>query len=132
MVPPTTQNELSSASSQGRLLPLPIDTELANPLSFTESTRTPPSVGPGAYDASVVPPSHPDYRTLVLCFDGTGDQFDADVRKIALFFVLIAHEKRRVCSQNSNIVQFFSMLKKDDKSQQLVYYQVCRYASLSV
>jgi predicted RNA-binding Zn-ribbon protein involved in translation (DUF1610 family) len=29
-----------------------------------------------------------------------------------------------VCSQNSNIVQLFSMLKKDDKSQQVVYYQV--------
>ncbi len=28
--------------------------------------------------------------------------------------------------QNSNIVQLFSMLKKDDKSQQVVYYQVCR------
>ncbi|KAI9463186.1 hypothetical protein BJY52DRAFT_1221680 [Lactarius psammicola] len=41
-------------------------------------------------------------RTLVLCFDGTGDQFDAD---------------------NTNIVQFCSTLKKDDKKQQLVYYQ---------
>jgi len=30
----------------------------------------------------------------------------------------------RVGLQNSNIVQFFSMLKKDDKSQQVVYYQV--------
>lgn len=49
----------------------------------------------------VIPPTHKD-RTLVLCFDGTGDQFDAD---------------------NSNIVQLFSMLKKDDPSQQMVYYQ---------
>jgi len=32
----------------------------------------------------------------------------------------------RVGLQNSNIVQFFSMLKKDDKSQQVVYYQVRR------
>ena len=29
-------------------------------------------------------------------------------------------------AQNSNIIQLFSMLKKDDKSQQVVYYQVCR------
>ena len=50
----------------------------------------------------VIPPKHPS-RTLVLCFDGTGDQFDAD---------------------NSNIVQLVSLLKKDDRSQQLVYYQV--------
>ena len=27
----------------------------------------------------VLPPTHKD-RTLVICFDGTGDQFDADVR----------------------------------------------------
>lgn len=27
---------------------------------------------------TIVPPEHPA-RTLVLCFDGTGDQFDADV-----------------------------------------------------
>ena len=31
-------------------------------------------------------------------------------------------------AQNSNIIQLFSMLKKDDKSQQVVYYQVCRSA----
>jgi len=48
-----------------------------------------------------VPPSH-NHRTLVLCFDGTGDQFDDD---------------------NSNIVNFFSMLKKDNPREQLVYYQ---------
>ncbi|KAJ8085201.1 hypothetical protein PM082_003995 [Marasmius tenuissimus] len=41
-------------------------------------------------------------RTLVLCFDGTGDQFDDD---------------------NSNVVNFFSMLKKDEARHQLVYYQ---------
>ncbi|KAL5518743.1 hypothetical protein ACEPAH_426 [Sanghuangporus vaninii] len=41
-------------------------------------------------------------RTLVLCFDGTGDQFDDD---------------------NSNVVQFLSCLKKDNQAEQLVYYQ---------
>ncbi|KAI0029496.1 hypothetical protein K488DRAFT_56207 [Vararia minispora EC-137] len=53
------------------------------------------------FEPNFVPPEH-DRRTLVLCFDGTGDQFDAD---------------------NSNIVQFFSMLRKDNPQQQLVYYQ---------
>ncbi|THG96581.1 hypothetical protein EW026_g5276 [Hermanssonia centrifuga] len=42
------------------------------------------------------------HRTLVLCFDGTGDQFDDD---------------------NSNIVELLAMLRKDDNSRQLVYYQ---------
>ncbi|CAE6400754.1 unnamed protein product [Rhizoctonia solani] len=49
----------------------------------------------------VIPPTH-ESRTLVLCFDGTGDQFDQD---------------------NSNIVQFFQLLKKDDRNKQMVYYQ---------
>ncbi|KAK7034621.1 hypothetical protein VNI00_012262 [Paramarasmius palmivorus] len=49
----------------------------------------------------VVPPEHWG-RTLVLCFDGTGDQFDND---------------------NSNIVEFFRLLKKDDRKKQMVYYQ---------
>ncbi|CAE6445853.1 unnamed protein product [Rhizoctonia solani] len=41
-------------------------------------------------------------RSLVLCFDGTGDQYDHD---------------------NSNIVRFVQLLKKDDKKKQMVYYQ---------
>lgn len=56
----------------------------------------------GPYDyPPVIPPTHSN-RTIVLCFDGTGDQFDAD---------------------NSNVVQLVSLLKKDDRSKQMVYYQ---------
>ncbi|KAJ6537308.1 hypothetical protein DFH09DRAFT_1263481 [Mycena vulgaris] len=58
-------------------------------------TRLPPPEFP------VIPPDHP-FRTLVLCFDGTGDEFNA---------------------QNSNIVQYFSMLGKGDRTRQMVYYQ---------
>ncbi|GLB40817.1 putative uncharacterized alpha/beta hydrolase domain (DUF2235) [Lyophyllum shimeji] len=58
------------------------------------------SLPPASLTGSV-PPEHLN-RTLVLCFDGTGDQFDSD---------------------NSNIVQLFAMLKKDDRDQQLCYYQ---------
>ncbi|KAJ4479368.1 hypothetical protein J3R30DRAFT_3883877, partial [Lentinula aciculospora] len=50
---------------------------------------------------STIPPEH-DHRTLILCFDGTGDQFDVD---------------------NSNIVQLCSLLRKEDRSKQRVYYQ---------
>ncbi|KAJ3528507.1 hypothetical protein NM688_g7989 [Phlebia brevispora] len=42
------------------------------------------------------------HRTLVLCFDGTGDECD---------------------SENSNIVNLVAMLKKHDNNEQLVYYQ---------
>jgi hypothetical protein len=61
------------------------------------STSVDPRLAP-----PTIPPTHTN-RTLVLCFDGTGDQFDAD---------------------NSNIVQLVSLLKKDEKPKQMVYYQV--------
>lgn len=51
-----------------------------------------------------IPPVHA-CRTLVLCFDGTGNQF---------------------CDDNSNVLQLFNMLKKEDPSQQVVYYQNAR------
>jgi uncharacterized protein (DUF2235 family) len=58
----------------------------------------------------VIPPEH-DARTLIVCFDGTGDQFDAD---------------------NSNVVQLVSLLKRDDRTKQLVYYQVRSLSSFAV
>ncbi|SRR6266403_1202568 len=64
-------------------LPQPIRTQLTDPTDSTDKSQSPPSVGPGAFDPSVIPPSHPDRsRTIVLCFDGTGDYFDADVCSI--------------------------------------------------
>ncbi|KAJ7696741.1 hypothetical protein B0H17DRAFT_391005 [Mycena rosella] len=65
---------------------------------------SPTRLGPNILEFNLektIPPAN-DHRTLVLCFDGTGDQFD---------------------DENSNVINFFTMLKKDDKSQQLVYYQ---------
>ncbi|KAJ2923950.1 hypothetical protein H1R20_g13152, partial [Candolleomyces eurysporus] len=41
-------------------------------------------------------------RTLVLCFDGTSNEYDED---------------------NTNVVKLFALLKKDDFDQQLCYYQ---------
>lgn len=81
------------------------------------STAVPSSVE--ATD-DVIPPVH-THRTLVLCFDGTGDQFDTDVSSPQDTPTVSFDD---ALSQNSNIIQFFSMLKKDDPSQQMVYYQV--------
>lgn len=61
-------------------------------------------------------------RTLVLCFDGTGDQFDDDVSNIVVFRLSLLLTISS-CTQNSNIVQFLACLKKNDKERQLVYYQ---------
>ncbi|KAJ7729083.1 hypothetical protein DFH07DRAFT_895750 [Mycena maculata] len=72
---------------------------------FSKSS-SPPGLGPNVPDFDfdlerTIPPTN-SRRTLILCFDGTGDQFD---------------------DANSNVINFFTMLKKDVKSQQLVYYQ---------
>lgn len=75
-------------------------------LDDKEVTSSPTGTSPApqhepSWTDNVVPPTHRN-RTLIVCFDGTGDKFDAD---------------------NSNIVQFISMLKKDNRREQMVYYQ---------
>lgn len=43
--------------------------------------KTAASTSSQVEESDVIPPPHPSRaRTLVLCFDGTGDSFDADVR----------------------------------------------------
>ncbi|KAJ7584625.1 hypothetical protein C8J56DRAFT_951454 [Mycena floridula] len=84
--------------------------KLKDPVAASPTSLSPVSLGGNTLNGPVtasqdgpipriIPPEHTN-RTLVLCFDGTGDQF------------------------NSNIVAFFSLLKKDDRTTQLVYYQV--------
>ncbi|KAJ7483420.1 hypothetical protein FB451DRAFT_1393527 [Mycena latifolia] len=68
----------------------------SSPRSFDETDQCDASL------LTFIPPPANEHRCLILCFDGTGDQFDAD---------------------NSNIVQLVSALKKDDRTKQMVYYQ---------
>ncbi|KAH9897659.1 hypothetical protein C8Q73DRAFT_366292 [Cubamyces lactineus] len=90
-----------AATSDGSQTPFWAKTETSSPSSTTGSPGLGHSTSGETGDLDIVPPSHPA-RTLVLCFDGTGDQFDSD---------------------NSNVVSFFSLLKKDDRKEQMVYYQ---------
>ncbi|KIK67875.1 hypothetical protein GYMLUDRAFT_36672 [Collybiopsis luxurians FD-317 M1] len=91
----------SSNTPNGLLLSVePADDPTPSPQQ--PSMRPPRSRRPDHHKMpSTIPPEH-KHRTLVLCFDGTGDQFDAD---------------------NSNVVQLCSLLKKEDRSKQMVYYQ---------
>ncbi|OAX37702.1 hypothetical protein K503DRAFT_857190 [Rhizopogon vinicolor AM-OR11-026] len=77
--------------------------ELSSPLvinGYPGVPDIPSSPTLGSQNGTIVPPPHlQSHRTPV--FDGTGDQFD---------------------SNNSNVVQLFSMLVKDNPAQ-LVYYQ---------
>ena len=82
--PLTLDSDMSPSAAESRSepstirVPQPIRTQLTDPTDTLDKTQSPPSAGPDAYDPSVVPPSK-QHRTIVLCFDGTGDQFDADV-----------------------------------------------------
>ena len=83
MSPSTTDSKSEPSTVR---LPQPIRTQLTDPTDSLYKSQSPPSAGPGAVDPFVIPPSHRDRsRTLVLCFDGTGDQFDTDVCAISLF-----------------------------------------------
>ncbi|KAF8157843.1 hypothetical protein B0H34DRAFT_431646 [Crassisporium funariophilum] len=82
------------------LLPPSASPGLLSPFDKPPPLRREKTIDTRALPA-VIPPDHAG-RTLIVCFDGTGDQFDAD---------------------NSNIVQLVSLLKKDDRTKQLVYYQ---------
>ncbi|KAF8878551.1 hypothetical protein BD779DRAFT_1447630 [Infundibulicybe gibba] len=76
--------------------------ETAEHQASNESESKPVEIAASKDPEPAYIPSDTGFRTLVLCFDGTGDQFDAD---------------------NSNIVELFTMLKKDDHEKQMVYYQ---------
>jgi len=119
---PVPVAQTNSEPSTMRSPPHHVQTLPADAALLRNGGKTPPSAGPGAYDSTVIPPSH-HARTLILCFDGTGDQFDSDVCP-HLYSRVAPSPSPRSSLQNSNIVQLFSMLKKDDKSQQMVYYQV--------
>lgn len=51
-----------------------------HPAAARTLTQSPTSSSPTRWDREVIPETH-NNRTLVLCFDGTGDKFDEDVRK---------------------------------------------------
>jgi hypothetical protein len=78
---PPSATESRSEPSTVRL-PQPIQTQSTDPIDLLDKTQTPPSADPGTYDPSVVPPSH-NSRTIVMCFDGTGDQIGEDVCAIS-------------------------------------------------
>ena len=96
--------------------------KVSSPTGNGSGSPLPSSAGDKFHMDEIIPSKHSN-RTIILCFDGTGDQFDEDVR-------IIFSVKRNILSlpysKNSNIVQFFSMLRKDNKSEQMVYYQVCQ------
>jgi len=110
-MPSTTESVTSTVVGNSRL-PLTGDTKIDGLPSSPDSGKfafgfdgMPQDAINGGVFPPVIPPTHAK-RTLVVCFDGTGDQFDND---------------------NSNIVQLVALMKKDDRHQQHVYYQVCDF-----
>ena len=81
--PPPLDLDMPDPSSSGYVPPDPIQTELKTPVSASSGRDSFPSAGPGVYDTTVIPPSH-NARTLILCFDGTGNHSVTDVRAYML------------------------------------------------
>ena len=46
-------------------------------------SQSPTNSSQSQREFEIIPETH-NNRTLVLCFDGTGDKFDSDVRKLSL------------------------------------------------
>ncbi|KAF5390603.1 hypothetical protein D9757_002578 [Collybiopsis confluens] len=97
----TTQQGLQTPPDSSPELLLSVDPTDNHPTPFYRQRPPRESHGSSSRFPTTIPPDH-EHRTLILCFDGTGDQFDAD---------------------NSNIVQLCSLLKKEDRKKQMVYYQ---------
>ena len=97
-VPPLDIDMLVPTSSD-HVPPDPVQTKLKTPLSASSGKDSLPSVGSGAHDNTVIPPSH-DARTLILCFDGTGNHSVKDVRAYMLSpsarVLLIDHVPSRI------------------------------------
>ncbi|QRV94548.1 choline transport protein [Ceratobasidium sp. AG-Ba] len=72
------------------------------PPSIGDTTVAIPKSAMNTLAPAVIPAGSRRGRNLILCFDGTGEQYDKDY---------------------SNIVRFVRLLKKGDPSQQMVYYQ---------
>ncbi|KAH7317499.1 hypothetical protein B0J17DRAFT_686697 [Rhizoctonia solani] len=82
--------------------PQPSAIQTSAPVSTTSKEPSTPSSTSLPFPQVVPDLASHTGRNLIVCFDGTGDQYDKD---------------------NSNIVRFVQLLKKDDRSKQMVYYQ---------
>lgn len=71
----------------------------------------------------------PKPRTLILCFDGTTDQYDNIVRVYAPPQGYSECVDKDVL-QNTNVVKLYSLFRKDLVQDQLCYYQVSTLLSL--
>lgn len=71
------------------LEPLQIKEEYSDFPNVSGSPTTLTNSNP--FDEIIPHPEEVKYRNLVLCFDGTGDQFDADVRANSLPVLRVVH-----------------------------------------
>jgi hypothetical protein len=70
-------------------------------------------------------PAVPQPRVIVLCFDGTSNQYDATVGSPTILRILADAQ----IHQNTNVVKFYALLDKRCPLEQVVYYQVRFWAT---
>ena len=83
MAEPNTNGGAGAINSKPVLEPITIDGDNLN----MPSTDSPTSAGVNPFYEVIPHPDEVHHRNLVLCFDGTGDQFDTDV--IFLYVVVL-------------------------------------------
>ena len=76
-------------------------------------------------------PATPQPKVIVLCFDGTANQFGLKVSRpsyLLPYGAMLTDKKRK----NTNIVRLCALLDKRCPLEQIVYYQVRFRAELSI
>jgi len=58
-------------------------------------------------------------RNLVICIDGTSNQFGSQVRKLTVGIEL---DKYDIVMQNTNVIELYSHILKQEDDEQLTYY----------
>ena len=97
-------------------------------LAMANSSKSPiPGSSDNTLSSSKIDSQGP--RTIILCFDGTGNKFCESVRRSAA-----TKQHRSIIDpveilQNTNVVKLFSILKKDVPTSQVCYYQVSTHPS---
>jgi hypothetical protein len=79
MAEPQTNGSVDPVNGKPGLEPIQTTGGAYPGVPKTYSPNEPPSAINNAFDEIIPHPDDVHHRNLVLCFDGTGDQFDADV-----------------------------------------------------
>src|ERR1700685_3882476 len=90
MTEPKANGAAGLTSHRPKLEPITIDGDYPDiPNTCSPTAVSPATGGMDSFDEIIPDPDEVHHRNLILCFDGTGDQFDTDVE---IFLNSICHK----------------------------------------